>query len=562
MMNGKTATAEDTKDIFLSHKFRLQLTKPVQSSFRVLALLFYEEKTMNGKSRSQLPPWIKHDIGDRTFIVGTNDEPGYIGGAICAERAAMVQLRFVPSFQLTKLVIATDATEPISCGMLCREFLAGHPSVPWNLNILSTGCHCERCGCKDEELFQSNKECIEGHKEHLIPTLHTTLKKLYPYPSPYTRLTANESVHLGEKYNESSRSTGDLDGLQETAKRLLEVAILEAKSNASENHPIQFGAAAVLEDETIVSSHQSSALEYGCTLDAVCQLAPYFKEKESAPVMLVQADQFGIAHAPFAPARAFLSENGLERCIVLLHETRDLDNVADDLQRWKLREVPVADLAPNAPDWRASVDDEDTSSINMVDSTKRKAPPSREPSQDKDILETPSKRDRDRSVAMAASSRDNSSTNNGENASSTEFSPLDLCDSSSAHREKLKIVSQDLVNKFNESKGSFSSELSMLVNDSARGALFEDVYEKQDVLGEGGFAFVYRCLHKEREVTYAVKEVFSENYSTPGQNMKEEIQSLKRLKEIPYIVRLLDVFQGPEKTHLIMEEMTGGDLLD
>lgn len=105
------------------------------------------------------------------------------------------------------------------------------------------------------------------------------------------------------------------------------------------------------------------------------------------------------------------------------------------------------------------------------------------------------------------------------------------------------------------------SELSCSVNDSARGLAFEEVYDKMEVLGEGGFAMVYRCVHKVRKLSYAVKEVNHENYEADGENVKEEIDALKRLRDGPHIVRLLDVFTGPEDTHLIMEQMKGGDLL-
>lgn len=73
---------------------------------------------------------------------------------------------------------------------------------------------------------------------------------------------------------------------------------------------------------------------------------------------------------------------------------------------------------------------------------------------------------------------------------------------------------------------------------------------------------VYRCIHKDRRFSYAVKEVHNENYETSGENINEEITALKRLREGPYIVRLLDVFRGPEETHLVMEQMNGGDLLE
>lgn len=125
-------------------------------------------------------------------------------------------------------------------------------------------------------------------------------------------------------------------------------------------------------------------------------------------------------------------------------------------------------------------------------------------------------------------------------------------------------IAGDLKAKLNRSircDGSVS-ELSHSVNDSARGKNFDEVYRKREVLGEGGYAFVYRCLHKNRRLSYAVKEIHHEDYDASGENIIEEISALKRLREGPYIVRLLDVFRGPEQTHLVMEQMKGGDLLE
>lgn len=127
--------------------------------------------------------------------------------------------------------------------------------------------------------------------------------------------------------------------------------------------------------------------------------------------------------------------------------------------------------------------------------------------------------------------------------------------------EKLKPVSADLISKFNGSVVSFS-ELSLCVNDSATGAPFDEIYERKEVLGEGGFAMVYRCVHKKTRNVYAVKEIFKENYDVSGENLREEIDALKRLRDCPNILRLLDVYTERDRTQLVMEYMKGGDLLD
>ncbi|CAB9522433.1 MAP kinase-activated protein kinase 2 (Fragment) [Seminavis robusta] len=105
------------------------------------------------------------------------------------------------------------------------------------------------------------------------------------------------------------------------------------------------------------------------------------------------------------------------------------------------------------------------------------------------------------------------------------------------------------------------SQLSFSVNDSASNKTFEEVYDMGSVLGEGGFAFVYQCQHLQNNHTYAVKECLKKE-TTKGDEIKDEIAALRRVKESPHFVRLLDVFDEPDRTFLVMEEMKGGDLLD
>lgn len=131
--------------------------------------------------------------------------------------------------------------------------------------------------------------------------------------------------------------------------------------------------------------------------------------------------------------------------------------------------------------------------------------------------------------------------------------------------DKLKPVKEnflDVVHTVESRRGSIS-QLSLNVNDSGHGDnTFDDCYLKQEILGEGGFACVYRCQHKIRKNYYAVKEIYNTRYEADGQTLKMEIESMKRLREHPYMVRLLDIFSEPDRTFLVMEELQGGDLLD
>jgi serine/threonine protein kinase len=112
-----------------------------------------------------------------------------------------------------------------------------------------------------------------------------------------------------------------------------------------------------------------------------------------------------------------------------------------------------------------------------------------------------------------------------------------------------------IANKKGKKKNDF-------VEDSLTGQPFESFYEIGDELGEGGYAFVYRCFHKRTNKTYAVKEVVLSRMESGGEStLKDEIAALKLLRGGPHIVRLFDVFYEEDHCFMVMEEMKGGDLL-
>ena len=122
-----------------------RVVPPRQSNFRVYAVIRWRHTT----------------TGARGWVSGTNSEQAYIGGSLCAERAAAVQLRELggPRVAVTALYLVSDLTAScITPGVLCREYLLScvAPDVPvW---LATAGL------------------------EHVRKT---TLRELYPFPSPY-----------------------------------------------------------------------------------------------------------------------------------------------------------------------------------------------------------------------------------------------------------------------------------------------------------------------------------------------------------------------------------------
>ena len=198
MMAPHFRSHDNLLDLILAHQYRLSLTMPPrQSYFRVVALVFFS-RILDGIIQSE-----------RNYVVGTNDEPHSISGSICAERAALMQLRFVPDLhEITKVVIVTDEVETISPGMLCREFMASHNRIPWVVPIIlgrsvckitgydisgkACGDDIDRCfdRTKNDTLRNVDEEIwadVGNNKDYFTPRdffgVQVTLKDLFPHPS-------------------------------------------------------------------------------------------------------------------------------------------------------------------------------------------------------------------------------------------------------------------------------------------------------------------------------------------------------------------------------------------
>merc|ERR1711988_553135 len=62
--------------------------------------------------------------------------------------------------------------------------------------------------------------------------------------------------------------------------------------------------------------------EFASSIDPVVKLIPFLEEKVAegvTPSLVLMSDQFGVLHAPFACARAFLAEHGYEDLKLIVH---------------------------------------------------------------------------------------------------------------------------------------------------------------------------------------------------------------------------------------------------
>mmetsp|Transcript_16703 Transcript_16703/g.24202 ORF Transcript_16703/g.24202 Transcript_16703/m.24202 type:complete len:386 (-) Transcript_16703:810-1967(-) len=335
MVGLDSASKEDHDDVALAHEYRLSLTtKPRQSSFRVVALVFLKPESID-INKATIPGIVCWE-GDRPYLVGSNSESCWMGNSICAERAALVQLRWFPDTIVSKIVVVTDAPCQVSPGMLCREFMASMDQIPWDTPVLLAGTNCQLCGkCPletDQACSHSRGAC--QRLDHI-----TNIRELYPHPSLYVRTAPSGCVEFGSKWK---------DVLLDSESELLKVArsAIDLTDPCSDLHPITYAAAVYFRDKSFAKAVSKKALEYGCSLDAVTQLSPILEAKRNRgiePLELVQIDHFGIAHAPFGAARAFLVEHGYGNLKVFVHSYNT------ELRSIEWKTMKAVDLAPNIP---------------------------------------------------------------------------------------------------------------------------------------------------------------------------------------------------------------------
>jgi cytidine deaminase len=288
---------------------------PKQSNFRVVAVVVF---TNPGSTKKR-------------FVIGHNDESCCITNSCCAEKSAFLQLARQPLGTIVSTVyVISDSPSIITPGVICREFMLSSPFIATPPRVV-----------------------LEGSDGKITRT-SCSLEKLFPYASPYMRLDSQQQILEGKRlkriHNRNSESFKQSGGggtlLTELQQRVRALAMKGSKFDVRDDlHPIRYGAGVIFEDGSEAYSGQKIALEYGCSQDAICQLAPYFEQRKSSlsdvkPIIICMSDQFGVCHAPFSIGRSYLTENGLEDLAVLCQD-----------KEGNFFEVKAKELVPGVPEW-------------------------------------------------------------------------------------------------------------------------------------------------------------------------------------------------------------------
>lgn len=292
-------TARDRALIACAYSLRDLTDAPMHSGFNVIAIITCEAPD-----------------GSLFTLTGGNNETCNIGGSLCAERSALSKLRWHDCDRIVSVHIVTSSSEPITPGLLCREYLA--EVAPQTLRVV----------------LHAQDSC-----------LITTLGELLPVAPIYAGVRRSNVEGYARRFVEVAEKPTSSAGralLGEDGERLRQEVLAATSDDARDVlHPIRLAAGVLFSDGSIETAAQNKMLEFGSTVDPVQKLAQALELKRAAgvqPKLIVMSDQFGALHAPWARARSYLYEEGFDAAYVVAHD-RD----------GKLQKLTVEELVPECP---------------------------------------------------------------------------------------------------------------------------------------------------------------------------------------------------------------------
>lgn len=101
------------------------------------------------------------------------------------------------------------------------------------------------------------------------------------------------------------------------------------------------------------------------------------------------------------------------------------------------------------------------------------------------------------------------------------------------------------------------------IEDSSSGKPFDLLYDVGKLIDEGDWAPIYQTTHRQSKEVFQVKQVSRSDLDPiDAVALQDEIATLKLVSDSPYIMTLFDVFEEPDFTYMILENLQGGMLID
>jgi len=241
----------------------------------------------------------EQENGTVAAVTGVNCELHTLAGSLCAEQVAAAKLREIPDIKrVRRIYVVCEGKDYIPPGLQSREMLYEFARGSTPIIMAGTG-------------NVDNPTC-------------TTLVMLYPFPPLFRKTLHTEIAASIEVFSKTAQQISCVPGFKENQNWVdLYTAVKAATQNdKSEVYPVKLAAGVLFSDNSTKIVSQSKAVEFASSIDPVVKLIPFLEEKVAegvTPSLVLMSDQFGVLHAPFACARAFLAEHGYEDLKLIVH---------------------------------------------------------------------------------------------------------------------------------------------------------------------------------------------------------------------------------------------------
>jgi len=114
-------------------------------------------------------------------------------------------------------------------------------------------------------------------------------------------------------------------------------------------------------------------------------------------------------------------------------------------------------------------------------------------------------------------------------------------------------------------KGAASQATQALVRDHSGGSVYTDLYQMENQIGKGNFGIVSLVRHKDSGAMRAMKHINLRSLKAQEATevtvylMKREVELMKKFDH-PNVIKVFDIFRGPDDLHLVMELCGGKEL--
>jgi len=132
-------------------------------------------------------------------------------------------------------------------------------------------------------------------------------------------------LEFGASFAQTADSFEKMFNKHESWVTLYKDVVAKTKDDTRDDlYCVRYAAGVLFSDGSTKTAAQSKLVEYNFSADPITKLLLLLEDNRTKgihPSLIIQCDQFGVCHAPFAPARGHLFEGEFKSTSVIVHDS-------------------------------------------------------------------------------------------------------------------------------------------------------------------------------------------------------------------------------------------------